>query len=207
MTVVSILDTLTEWARDSICSKIELKVPPENLTDADDAGYSYRTMNPAAFAMYVPAKDKLPPGIISPVPSVCVRFSKGADRMDIGKGSIGVQLWFSAWNTGSHGKDVLIGSPDGLTWTRWTGEDADKYFRRSGDGWRDAWNMVDIARREIESVTEIHGLLVDRSVPVEFGPAMEQESIPDFYPFWYAWVSFSVTYPIVRNIRGLENFL
>ena len=67
--------------------------------------------------------------------------------------------------------------------------------------------MVDIALREVESVTNIDGLVIDRSVPVKFGPFTEQESIPDFYPFWFAWVSFSVSYPITRNIRDIENLL
>ena len=56
-------------------------------------------------------------------------------------------------------------------------------------------------------MTNIDGLVIDRSVPVKFGPFTEQESIPDFYPFWFAWVSFSVSYPITRNIRDIENLL
>lgn len=195
MTVVNILDTLTAWAQERICSQVRLKVPPDNEIEPDDAGYEYRTTNPAAFPMYVPTKEKLPPGVLSPIPSVCVRFVKGADNMAEGQGNIGVQLCFSAWNPGLHKQDIVDGPP------------ADADFKRSSDGWRDAWNMVDVALREIESVTEINGLLIDRSTPVEFGPMTEQESIPDFYPFWFAWVTFTVNYPIIRSIRGIENLL
>lgn len=208
MTVVRILDTLTDWARENICTKIMLKVPPDNEHEPDDAGYEYRRVNPAAFPMYVPTKEKLPPAIISPFPSVCVRFVEGADNLSDSKGSIGVQLCFSAWNPGTHGEDILLpGDDNALEPKQWTGPEADAYFQRSGEGWRDVWNMVDIALREIEIVTNIDGLVIDRSVPVKFGPLTEQEAIPDFYPFWFAWVSFTVTYPLTRPIQGVEEFL
>ena len=208
MTVVTALDALTEWARENICSKIKLKVPPTDDQAPDDAGYEYQLTNPAAFTMYVPTKEKLPPAILSPIPSVCVRFVEGADDMSGGNGTISVELCFSTWDPGAHGKDIIMPNPDSpMEPKRWSGPEADAYFRRNGDGWRDAWNMVDIALREIESATNIGSLVIDRSVPVKFGPLKEQESIPDFYPFWFAWVSFTVSYPIVRNIRGVENLL
>ena len=34
MTVVCVLDALTKWARENICPKILLKVPPDNDKDA-----------------------------------------------------------------------------------------------------------------------------------------------------------------------------
>lgn len=208
MTVVCVLDTLTKWARENICPKIRLKVPPADEKAATDAGYEYQLTNPAAFTMYVPSKEKLPPAILSPIPSVCVQFIEGTDNLSDGKGSIGVQLSISTWDPGTHGEDILLPNPENpMEPKRWTGQEADAYFRRNGDGWRDVWNMVDIALREIESVTNIDGLVIDRSVPVKFGPFTEQESIPDFYPFWFAWVSFTVTYPITRVIRGVEEFL
>ena len=208
MTVVTALDILADWARENIAPKISLKVPPDSEQEATDAGYEYRRVNPAVFAMYVPTKEKLPPAIISPFPSICVRFMEGADDLSSGKGSIGIQLCFSAWDTGTHGEDIVLPNPEnGLEPKHWTGPEADAYFRRHGVGWRDAWNLVDIALREIERVTNIGGLVIDRKTPVRFGPLTEQEAIPDFYPFWFSWVSFSITYPIVRPIEGVEEFL
>ena len=67
--------------------------------------------------------------------------------------------------------------------------------------------MADIAIREIESVTHIDGLVIDRSVPVKFGPLTEQEAIPDYYPFWFAWVSFALQYPLSRNVEDLSKYL
>ncbi|WP_306541988.1 hypothetical protein [Acidaminococcus intestini] len=205
MSVVHMLDTLTEWARQNICEQIKLKVPPEN-TAPDDSGYAYNLATPAAFAMYVPTSDKLSPGIHAPFPSLCVRFVTGQDVPAEGSGSVEVQLCFSAWNPGTHGEDVFLPNGDG-TMHRWTGEDADAYFKRNGDGWRDAWNFVDIALRAVESVTNIGGYAIDRAKSVKFGPLTEQEAIPDFYPMWFAWVSFTVNYPLRRNIQGIQEFL
>lgn len=205
MSVVHLIDTLTEWARQNVCQQIRLKVAPEN-TAANDEGYKYELVNPAAFPMYVPTPEKLPPNIHTSFPSLCVGFAKGTDLPAAGSGSVKIQLSFSAWDTGLHGKDIF--HPVGNNaFRRWSGEEADAYFKRSGDGWRDAWNFVDIALRAVESVTHIGEYAIDRSAPIEFGPLAEQEAIPDLYPFWFAWVTFTVTYPLRRNIQNLENFL
>ena len=208
MSVAKILDKVTDWVKVNICTKVELKMPPSDENAPTDAGWEDKRVNPAAFTMYVPTKEKLPPSIPSPFPSVCVRFIKGADDLSTRKGSIGIQLCFSAWNPGTHGRDVMVPDPDNcMSSKRWTGKEADDYFVRNGDGWRDVWAMVDIALAEIESVSNIDGLVIDPSVPIEFGPLTEQEAIPDYYPFWFAWVSFSILYPIARKIREVDDML
>lgn len=112
MSVVHVIDTLTEWARQNICEQINLKVPPEN-TAPDDSGYSYNLATPAAFAMYVPTSDKLPPGSHPPFPSLCVRFVTGQDVPADGGGSVEVQFCFSAWDPGTHGEDEFLPNGDG----------------------------------------------------------------------------------------------
>lgn len=208
MTVTGILDAVTQWAQESICPQILLKVPPEDDAEATGAGYDYKRINPTAFTMFLPARDKLPPSILSPVPSVCVRCTEGEDDLSTNKGLIQIQLAFSAWNPGVYGGDVVLPNPeDGLRPKKWTGPEAEAYFRRSADGWRDVWNMVDIALRELESVTTIGGLLIDRATPIKYGPFTEQKVIVDYYPFWYAWASFALQYPIIRNVRGVTDYL
>lgn len=201
MSVVHVIDTVTKWTRENVCERIKLKVPPEN-TDPNDEGYEYELATPAAFAMYVPSSEKLPPNIHAPFPSVCVRFLTGQDSQDKGSGAIDLQLCFSAWDPGLHNRDLFLPNGDGSF--RVSGNET---FQRNGDGWRDAWNFVDIALREIESTTNIDGYLIDRSTPVKFGPLTEQEEIADLYPFWFAWVSFRVNYPLRRNIEDFQKFL
>lgn len=202
MSVVHVIDTLAEWARQNICEHVTLKMPPDNF-DANDEGYTYKTVKPSVFPMYVPTSEKLPPSIHSPFPSLCVRFVKGADSMSGSGGHLDVQFCFSAWDPGTHGQDVIHPNGDG-TYTR--NPDSSEYGR-NGNGWRDVWNFVDTALRAVESVTSIGGYTIDRETPVEFGPLTEQEAIPDFYPFWFAWISFRMNYPLRRNIEDLQKYL
>jgi hypothetical protein len=44
-------------------------------------------------------------------------------------------------------------------------------------------------------------------VPVKYGPLTEQEAIPDFYPFWFTWVTFQLIYPLQRNDENIQQFL
>lgn len=184
MSIVKILDEVTEWAEKNICSKIMLKVPPAN-GEPNDYDYDYRVANPVAFTMYVPTEDKLPKTIPSAFPSLCVRFIEATDDLSSMTGTMGVQFLLSAWNPGTHGTE----------------------FERNGDGWRDIWNFTDIAVQAVESVTHISGYKIERSVPVKFGPLTEQEAVSDFYPFWFTWVTFQITYPLLRNIENTQEFL
>lgn len=203
MSVVHVIDTVTEWARQNVCEHILLKVPPKN-EEAVDAEYHYETAKPAAFPMYTPTSEKLPPRIHSPYPSLCVRFLKGADAISSREGYVDVQIWFSVWNPGTHGRDIFHPNGDG-SFIRQSGDIIE--YTRDADGWRDAWNFVDIALRAVESTVHIGDYDIDQSVPVEFGPAAEQEAISDLYPYWFAWISFRVKYPLWRNIEHLKNFL
>ena len=205
MSIVKILDDVTAWARQNICSKIELKVPPK-LSEPNDNDYDHKKANPVAFTMYVPTDDKLPKNIPSAFPSLGVRFIKGVDDLSTMTGSIGIQFLLSVWNPGTHGADLLAPQQgDPLSWS--PVPDAEKQFERNGDGWRDVWNFTDIAVQAVESATNISGYKIDRSIPVEFGPLTEQEAVPDYYPFWFTWVSFQLTYPLMRNINEAEDFL
>lgn len=203
MSVVHVIDTLAEWAQSNICDHIQLKQPPRDETAPVDEGYEYTLVKPTAFPMYVPTSEKLPPLIRSPYPSLCVRFIKGTDELSGNKGHLDVQFVFSAWDPGTHGKDIFVA--DGGD--SFHNKDQYETFERNGDGWRDVWNFVDTALRAVEGVTNIGGYTIDRETPVEYGPITEQESIPDFYPFWFAWLSFRVNYPLRRNIEDLQQYL
>lgn len=199
--IVTVIDTITAWAKDHICKEIQLKVPPENRA-AMDADYSYRLENPEAIPMYVPPSDKLPKGIRFVHPSLCVRFMKAADSVAKGEGYVDIQFLFSVWDPGDHGKDLYLPNDDGSY-----RKQEDPNFKKGSSGWRDVWNFVDIARRALESVTSINGLAIDKGTDIEYGPIAEQEAIVDFYPYWYSWLSFRVTYPLMRNNEDIEKYL
>ena len=205
MSIVHLIDTLTEWAQKNVCDHILLKVPPANEEDAVDAGYDYQTAKPTAFPMFVPTSEKLPPNVKTPFPSLCVRFFNGEDTPADGDGFVDIQFVFSAWDPGTHGKDIL--APASTDGKRWSVDGSSNHFQRNADGWRDAWNFLDIARRALQSVTEIGGYTIDRNTPIKFGPLTEQEAIADLYPFWFAWLSFRVSYSLVRNVEDFKKFL
>lgn len=199
--IVSVIDTLTKWAKKNICNQIRLKVPPEN-DEVMDAGYSYHLENPEAIPMYKPAGDKLPKDIRFTTPSLCVYFEKAGDSVAKNEGYVDILILFSVWDPGDHGKDVYLPNGDG---TYRMQDDPD--FAKGGSGWRDVWNFVDIARRALESVTSIDGLSIDKNTDIEYGPISEQDTSIDFYPYWYSWLSFRVTYPLMRNNEDIEQYL
>lgn len=196
--IVTVIDTLTNWAKDQICKQILLKVPPDNA-EAMDAGYSYKLDNPEAIPMYKPSGDKLPESIRFTTPSLCVYFQKAGDSVASNKGYVDVMFLFSVWDPGLHGEDVYLPNGDGTYKKQSTAA-----FEKGSSGWRDVWNFVDVARRALESVTNIDGLAVDKSTDIEYGPITEQEAVVDFYPYWYSWLSFRVTYPLMRNNEDIE---
>ena len=208
MTVVEVLDRLAAWAEENICKKVLIKKPPDDNEAANDAGYEYERVHPACFTTYVPSKDKLPPKIVSPIPSLCVRCVEGKDDMVASARRMKIEFCLSTWETGTYGRDILIpNEKDGLRPKEWRGEESQAYFRRHGEGWRDAWNFIDIVLRELESVGSIDGIALDRSQEITFEPLKEQESIPDYYPFWFAVVSFTVQTGINRNNQDYAKFL
>ena len=180
-------------------------MPPTN-TEPNDYDYEYKKANPVAFTMYVPTEDRLPKNIPSAFPSLCVRFIEGEDNLASMKGTIGIQFLLSTWNPGKHAEDCFSVQPgDPTQWVQ--DQTAGREFERNGEGWREAWNFTDIAVQAVESVTNICGYEIDRSIPVKYGPLTEQEAVPDYYPFWFTWVSFQLNYPLMRKIEEVQEFL
>lgn len=202
MSVVHLIDTVTKWAQINICDKIKLKQPPGEQNAPDDFRYKYKLVTPAAFSMYVPTADKNPPKFQPPTPSVCVQFVAGQDELSSAGGFVDIQLCFATWDPGTHGKDAL--QPNGEGGYK---PSTDGRFEKNGDGWRDAWNFVDIALQEIGRSINIGEYTIDRNTPVKYGPLTEQEAIADFYPFWFAWIGFRLNYSLMRNIEDLQEFL
>ena len=204
MSVVHIIDALTNWAREHICKEIKLKVPPADETEPMDTEYIYQLANPAAFPMYIPTGDKFPNGIHFSHPSLCVRFLSAQDDLAQKIGGMDVQIVFCVWDPGKHSEDIFHPNGDGSFRRQ---EAAETEFEQDGLGWRDVWNFVDLAVRKLESADHIGPCTIDKSVPFEYGPVKVDEAIADFYPFWYAELSFHVTYPLMRNNEEYDQYL
>jgi hypothetical protein len=67
MTIVQCINAITDWLNENVCSKVLLKLPDDNQ---NGMGYDYEG-SPSDSLRYVSAgKDKLPPGVRAPFPSV-----------------------------------------------------------------------------------------------------------------------------------------
>lgn len=197
MSIVKTIDTITEWARENICKGILLKCPPEN-DRANDSEYDYTLIEPACFSVFVPSKDKVPPTVKSPMPSLCVQPATGKRDRGAPQGSLEVEFWFSTWSPGTYGKDLFYMNEDGSF--RQGDEDS---FVRDVDGWRDAWNWVDLALNQLESSPSLDGVVI--SPEIEFGPYAEDKGISNMYPFYFAYVRFTAQPTIDRDF--LTDFL
>lgn len=210
MSVVNALDRVVSWTRREICEDTKLKLPPdgdrEECPNAEE--YDYREVTPACFPLFMPTKEKLPPSVLSSIPSVVVRILKGEDNVTKGAGRLNLDMCFSTWNPGVYGKDILIPSEEKPgTFKVLPDEEAMGRFEIYSNGWRDVWNWVDKALRALESTTNMDGVVIDRAVPITYGPLQEQEGIPEFYPLWFAWIGFAVKIPLMRHDSELERFL
>lgn len=200
MTITLALDRLRDWLEEAVCKHVELKLPND---DRGGTGYEYKLVHPAAFVMYVPASDKLPPGVQSPIPSICVQLVEGEETPLSGRGIAKVRFCLSAWNPGMHPQDLFIPNPSEGTFTR---ED-DAEFRRSLDAWRDVWNFTDATLAAVRNDEFPAGLRLLKEAGVKYGQFTVQEEIVNTYPYWYAWITASYEYGIVPAQEGYKEFL
>jgi len=203
MSIVDNLERIRQWAESAICEQVNLKRPDD---DSVDSSYQHTLVHPSAFVLYVPSKDRMPTDMVAPIPSLCIQLIEGEEQISAKKGTLRVRFCFATWNPGNHGKDIFLPRGDG-TFKLWDTEEAKRYYLRHSEGWKDAWNFVDTALREIESADNISGLRVIKEEGIKYGPVTEQDSVPDFYPYWFAWVSFALEYGVIRCSNEFQQFL
>lgn len=193
MTLVQSIDRVVDWIAENVCSRITLKLPDDDRNDAD---YSVQYVRPAAFPLYVPGKDRLPPSVPAPIPSVCVQLTEGSDDLLKHRRQLNIRLCLSCWNPGIHGGEILHAkkldsAAGGYSYYRADGEEAETYTRNM-DGWRDSINFADIVLREIENAEYIAGHRLVKEQGIKYGPFSEEGNIWDYYPYWHNWISFTL---------------
>lgn len=201
MSIVKNLDDIVEWCKVSICEKVNLKLPDD---DVNDAGYEPKYVNPAAFVLYVPAKDRLPPNVAAPIPSLCVQLMEGKDELIGRSRRLSVRLCLSAWNPGEHGGDIFIPHEDasqvgGFYYRRWDTPEAAEHYKRSAEGWRDVWNFTDTALSTVYNAEYLAGMRIVKELGVTYGPFLEEGAIWDYYPYWHSWIAFTLECGIVQR--------
>ena len=193
MTLVQTIDKIVGWLNASVCSQISLKVPDDYK---NDEGYAVEYTNPAAFPLYVPGKDRLPPSVPAPIPSVCVQLMEGSDDLLKKKRQLQIRLCLACWNPGEHGGELFLvrkntEAPFERSYYHPTGEAA-KTYARNMEGWRDSFNFADLVLRELEGTEYIDGLRLVKESGIKYGLFTEDGNIWDYYPYRHNWISFTL---------------
>lgn len=193
MTLVKTFEDLVKWLNEQVCVKIELKMP----NDDDNSGTLPRYIHPAAFPLYVPGKDRLPPSVLAPIPSVCVQLLEGSDELLAGKRRLKLRLCLACWNPGENGGDTFYARENaqalgGYSYYRLDGPEALERYARNTEGWRDVWNFADLVLKEIESTEYIAGWRLAKEAGITYGPFTEDGVIWDYYPYWHSWIAFTL---------------
>lgn len=181
MAVVKQLDKIKSWLETEICPQFKFKQPDDVHTDAT---YPYELVNPNVFIMYVPPKELV--GEANRVPSVCIQFDEGNESMAEASGVLKLRLQFATFNPGVHAQDD---------------------FKINTEGWRDVWNFVDYIMKKLRDTELIEGMRVLKENGIHYGPISDQGQIPNFYPYYFAWVTFSVEYGIPSSKAQIKDLL
>lgn len=209
MTLVQSIDNVVEWLRDNVCSQITLKLPDDAN---NDQSYGVEYVNPAAFPLYVPGKDRLPPSVPAPIPSVCVQLMEGSDDLLQKKRQLNIRLCLSCWNPGTHGGEMLQARSNanaigGYSFYYTTGQTTQTYARNM-EGWRDLLNFEDLVLREVEGTEYIAGHRLVKESGIKFGLFTEEENILGYYPYWHSWITFTLEAGVVaRTPDSYKDFL
>ena len=209
MLLVESIDKVVAWLNENVCNQIQLKLPDDYKNDKE---YAVEYVQPAAFPLYTPGKDRLPPNVRAPIPSVCVQLTEGNDDLLKRQRRLQLRLCLACWNPGEHGGEVLHPRKNeaalgGYSYYRLTGEAAQTYTRNM-EGWRDSFNFADLVLREIESAEYIAGHRLVKEQGIKFGLFTEDGNIWDYYPYWHNWITFTLEAGVTAATpKSYENLL
>ena len=192
MAIVDDLNRLRDWLQEEVCDKVSLKMP---TAATDDDVSSFEVVNPTAFILYQPGKDRLPPNVKAPIPSVCIRMTEGEHLTQESTGTMEIMLNFCTWNPGLHSSDVF--TPIDGAGINGYNQGVKEAYKRTADGWQDVYSFVDTTLRTIEKAEYIAGMRLVAEKGVKFG-MIGNDDLSDFYPIWLAWVSFTLQTGNVR---------
>lgn len=229
MLLTNCIDAIVQWLETDVCPKIQLKLPDDYK---NDASYDVQYVNPSALPLYVPGKDRMPPDITAPIPSICVQLLDGSDTPQDGKRKINIRLCLACWNPGKHGaesyhpqsaqgaiggiayskdkaqsaKEMMETAPKMYTQFFGTGT-ADSY-QRNMDGWRDSFNFLDLTLESLRAAEYIGGMRISMEDGIKYGLFSEDGVIWDYYPYWHNWITFSMEMGLTAAIpQKYKDFL
>ena len=182
MTIICILDEVRNWLENEICENFTFK-KDSGKEEPIDAGYNYQLVKPKAFTLYPPFDEKFP--------SVTIQFGNGVQSKLDESGELKLRFLFATWNPGLHFKD---------------GETPK--FEVTTEGWRDVWNFVDFTLRKVTNTNSIGSKIrIKHEDKISYGPMAENETIPNYYPYWCAWIEFTIQYGVNSTNEDITNLI
>ena len=182
MTVIKILEEVRNWLDSEICGNFTFKKDP-GKDKSIDAGYNHELVKPKAFILYPPFDEKFP--------SITVQFGNGIQSKFEENGELKLRFLFATWNPGLHYKDGETPA-----------------FELNTEGWRDVWNFVDYTLIKLTNTNSISSKIrIKHEDKISFGPMAENETIPNYYPYWCAWIEFTIQYGINSTNEDITNLI
>ncbi len=160
------LELIADWLKENVCPHLQYKRPND---DNNDGTYNYQLVNPDVHIMYIPPKDILPEKKYA-APSILVQYDNNKNFPKERKGLINIRLGFSIWNPGLHTQDK---------------------YERNAEGYRDVLNFVQYVEDALIKEELIGPIRIRLEDGIETGPIKEQGVIADFYPYWFAYLTFT----------------
>lgn len=196
MAIVNDLNKIRDWMQKEICDKLKLKLPSDDNAGGD---YEYELVTPTAFALYTPTKDRLPPNVRVPIPSLCIRLKEGEHRTQEGTNTMELVINFCTWNPGLHAQDVFIPTEREASGLQNYNQQVRAEYERNSDGWQDVFSFIDYALRILEQTEYIADMRIVAENGIKYGMTSDKEGLDDFYPYWLGWITFTVQAGVIRN--------
>lgn len=165
-TTLTNLELIADWLKENVCPYLQYKRPND---DNNDGTYNYQLINPDVHIMYIPPKDILPEKKYA-APSILVQYDNNKNFPKERNGLINIRLGFSIWNPGLHAQDK---------------------YERNAEGYRDVLNFVQYVEDALIKEELIGPIRIRLEDGIETGPIKEQGVIADFYPYWFAYLTFT----------------
>lgn len=207
--LVRTIESVADWLSENVCEKIMLKIPDDSKNNNE---YTVRVVHPAAFPLYVPGKDRLPPDVPAPVPSICVQLIEGSDNLFSRSRTLNIRLVMACWNPGIHGNERFIPEENknavgGRSYFI-RNEENNQVYQKTMDGWKDSMNFQGTVLSELEKSEYIAGNRIMKEEEIKFGLFSEEGDICDYYPYWHSWISFRLAVGLnAKSPKIYENYL
>lgn len=208
MNTVAAIHTVMNFLEDKVCPYVQFLVPSKD----DAKEYIEQYAHPKVFAFFEPAKGRVPNGVLYTTPNVAVQLQSGSDDVDANEQFYNFVLAFSIWRPGDYNKlkEVELESPGILEEEEvkisYKAEKERSYIRNE-DGWKDVYHFLDETKNAIIYDGQIGNLKLKTSVPIKYGPYSKDGAIVDFYPYYHAWMSFTLQEIVTPVSRNIDKFL